>query len=79
LAENRAIEYAVVLRLVDHNGNLVFKDHEDLVSRYNDPVVAEAVNHMLYLKYGLPYNLEGLHPEDEPDEEEAPIKAAIKK
>lgn len=67
LAENRELELCVVLRLLDEDGRLVFKDHADMANRYDEPITQISLEHMMYLRSGLPYQLEGLYVEDQKD------------
>jgi len=65
LAENREIELCVVFRLLNQDGELVYKDHADMVNRYDEPLTQIALEHMMYWRSGLPYQLEGLYVEDQ--------------
>jgi len=67
LSENRELELCVVMRLLDEDGVLVFKDHADMVNKYDEPITQITLEHMMYLRSGLPYQLEGLYVEDQKD------------
>lgn len=65
MAENRELELCVALRCADPEGNLVFKDHEDLVKRSHEAMVQDAIEHMLFWRMRLPYRMKGLFPGEE--------------
>jgi len=67
LAENRELELCVVLRLLNEDGSRVFKDHADMVARYDESLTQIALEHMMYMRAGLPFQLNGLYEEDTVD------------
>lgn len=81
LSENREIEYAVAFRLVDVDGARVYKDHTDLVSQYNKPLTALALEHMMYCRAGMEYQPGDPYSDVDSDDapEEKPTKTPAKK
>jgi len=67
LSENRELELNVVLRLLDEDGQRVYKDHADMANRYDEPLTQIALEHMMYLRAGLPFQLDGLYIEEQKD------------
>ena len=54
-SENRQIEMSIVLRTTNADGEFLFASHEDLVSRYGERLVSDALQHMVCLRAGIPY------------------------